>query len=444
MNIFNHKLLRPLSAAIFLSGLLLGGCNKKDDGIGAGVLPENDLLGVNVIDTLSLYSTTQRDDSVRADGFDNVILGAMNDPVFGITLSGFYTQLRLSANQVTFGFNSYEVDSVVLALVYEGEQYGYNFPQEYEVYELEEQLYSDSIYFTNRTLDVFETDLVLPESRTQRPAPEDPVYLADDTVKPQLRLRLDHEIGERIIDAEGTGDLDNNTNFVQFFKGLYVTVSDQDIPFGNGGIHHFDLHDSQSKLIIYYTGITDTDTTSGAFDLVINNNAVKFSRPVHDYSLANINLMNQLDGEPSSGQQQIFVQAAAGLRGIINIPHLEEINADSIAINKAELVLPYETNSEYPPPGRVYVLGRNDEGTSFFLPDYLEGDAHMGGFLIPSQQEYRLNISRWVQQVVYGSRENATLEIVSEWASSSANRVVLFGPENPDKQMRLVLHYTKY
>ncbi len=444
MNIFWHKLLRPLTAAIILSAVLLGGCKKKDDGIGAGILPDEQLLGVNVIDTLIINATSQPDDSVRADGFANVILGAMNDPVFGITRSGFYTQLRLSANQVSFDYNTFEIDSVVLALVYDDEQYGDNYPQEYEVYELNEQLYSDSAYFTTRIMGLEATDLVLPDSKFQIPAPDQQVYLANDTVKPHLRLSLDHEIGERLLNPDNTSHLENNSNFTAFFKGLYVRANTQSVPAGSGGIHHFNLHDTQSKLTIYYTGVTDLDTVTTSFDLVINSNTVKFSRPEHDYSFANINLINQLDGDPESGQQQIYVQAAAGLRGVIEIPHLQHLNADSIAINKAELVLPYVLDDNYAPPGRLYLLGRSNEGTSYFLPDYFEGDAHMGGFLIPSMQQYRLNVSRFVQQVVYGSRENTKLEVVSEWASTSANRVVLYGPENPDKQMRLVIQYTKF
>src|SRR5690606_2874332 len=139
----------------------------------------------------------------------------MNDPVFGETRAGFYTQVRLSSNAVDFSsggtLTNLQVDSVVLALVYADDQYGANFPQEYEVYELDEQLYSDSIYFSYRTIATKEEDLVTPESQVQTPAPEDEVFLGGDTVgiDPQLRLGLDPAFGQMIIDAGGTSELSN-------------------------------------------------------------------------------------------------------------------------------------------------------------------------------------------------------------------------------------------
>lgn len=432
--------MRPFVAAIFLSVLILGGCKKKDDGLGSNILPEEILLGLNHIDTLSLYATTQLDDSVRADDQLNVMLGSINDPEFGSTRVGFYTQLRSSQSSVAFDVENIEVDSVVLSVVYDEDQYGSNYAQEFEVYELSEQMYSDSAYFSSRTLSHKSQDLVLPESRVQVPAPDQMVHLANDTVDPQLRLRLNSEFGEKVINQ--TDSLNNY--FSEFIKGLYVTVSDQDIPPGSGGIHYYDLLDSDSKVTLYYTETTGDESEQKEFELLINSNAVYFSRPTHDYSMANSDLMAQLAGDESSGQHTVFIQAAAGLRTEISIPHLEQLSNDTMAINKAELVIPIAAFTDFPPPDRVYVLGRNAEGTAFFLPDFLEGDAHMGGFLNQVDLEYRLNISRWVQQVLQGSRENAPLEIVSQWAASTANRAILHGPEHADRQMRLVVHYTKY
>lgn len=425
----------------------MAGCKKEKDGLGDGVLPGDALLGINRIDTVTLRANTQLDDSIRADGLGSVILGAYNDPELGITRAGFYTQVRLSTNNVDFAPESgaLVVDSVVLALVYTGGQYGFDFPQEYEVYELSDRLYTDSIYFSNRTLATKAQNLVLPESSIQRPDTENNVILYPDgdsiVSPPQLRLKLDHEIAERIFDASDTDSL-TTALFPDFIKGFFVTVSDQFIPSGNGGIHYLNLENAASKVTIYYHN--DQNGEPQNYDLNINANSAYFSKPTHDYSFANPDLNAQLNGDESSGQQTIFIQAAAGLKVKVSLPFLDQINNDTMAINKAELIIPYEENSIFPPPGRLFAIGRDTEGVAFLLPDFNEGDAHFGGFLNVANQEYRINISRWVQQVVSGSRELGTIELVSAQAGTSANRAIIFGPEHSERKMRLVLDYTKF
>lgn len=445
----NIKISRPYLAALFLILVIVAGCKKKEDGIGANILPEDVLLGLSQIDTISISSYTMLDDSIRADIEPTVMLGQYNDPKFGKVRAGFFTQLRLSTNEPAFlppnSNNVIEIDSVVLALIYADEQYGYNFPQEYEVYEINERLYLDSVYYTNREIQLKGSDLVLPESRIKRPAPSQSVIVGtDSSASPQLRLRLDNEFGQRIIDAQDTDSLRTDI-FSDFIKGLYVTVADKYIPSGNGGVHYFNLLAANSKVTIYYSELhQDTVVNVASYDLLINSNAQFFSKAFHDFTQGIPDISAQLGGLEMLGQQNVYIRAGAGLKTRLSFPYLNELSSDSMIINRAELILPIEMNSTFPPPGRIFAIGRNSENAAYLLPDWFEGDSHSNGFLDPLSQSYKLNISRWVQQVVFGSRENDDLEILSNRAASTVNRVVLYGPEHPDKQMKLVLHYTKF
>lgn len=436
-------------AAIFVLLLIFAGCKKKGDGIGADLLPEDVLLGLSRIDTLSISSFTLLDDSIRVDNEPTVMLGQYNDPKFGKVTAGFFTQLRLSTNEPVFttpsSNNVIAVDSVVLALIYTDEQYGFNFPQEYEVYEINERLYLDSVYYSNREIPLKSTDLVLPESRNQRPNPSQSVIVgADSSASPQLRLRLDHAFAQRIIDAEESDSLDTDI-FGDFMKGLYVTVADKYIPPGNGGVHYFNLLAANSKLTIYYSELQqDTVVNVASYDLLINSNAQFFSKTTHDFSQGIPDITAQLNGNGMLGQQNVYLRAGAGLKTRLQFPHLNELNSDSMIINRAELIFPIEMNTTFPPPSRLFAIGRTADNSAYLLPDLLEGDSHFNGFLDPLSQTYKMNISRWVQQIVFGSRENDNLEIVSNRAASTVNRVVLYGPDHPDKQMKLVLHYTKF
>lgn len=440
--------MRPLLAAFFILIFVSVACKKKQDEIGTEVLPGDYLLQGQRIDTLSLFSHSIPDDSVRSDRMDVVMLGEYNDPIFGVAKAGFSTQVRLSTNNPTFvvpDTSVLSVDSVVLALEYQPTvHYGFRQPQYYAVYELAEELSGDSVYFNNRVFPIVSPqNLVLENRRLQRPAPTSSVVVGQDTLGAQLRLPISNEIGERIVAATGTPDL-GTEEFVKFFKGLYVTVENTGFSTGSGGIHYFNLLSANSKLTIYYSIQSPSDTTIQAYDLVINNNAVYTTHTAHDFNYATPDLSNQFQSNPELGQQTLYVQAAGGVKTLINIPHINQFGSDSVAINRAILVIPYKTDNTYAPPQRLFVLRKNESGTSSILADQFEGDSHIGGFISVADQEYRINITRWVQQVSSGQLENYGLEIFSQLTASTANRVVLFGPENPERQLKLIIDYTKY
>jgi hypothetical protein len=435
-------------AAFFIIVFATFACKKKQDGIGTEVLPADYLFQGQRIDTLSLFSNAIQDDSVRSDRMDVVMLGEYNDPIFGVAKTGFSTQFRLSTNNPTLipdNTDGFAVDSIVLALEYQPiSHYGFRQPQNYAVYEIAEELSGDSVYFNNRVFPlVSPQNLVIENRRLQRPDPTTVVMVGQEELNAQLRLPLSTELGDRMLAASGTTDL-STEQFVQFFKGLYVTVENPGFSAGSGGIHYFNLLAANSKLTLYYHTILDSDTTFRTYDFVINNNSIYTTHTTHDFSNAIPDLTNQFLSNPELGQQTIYVQSGGGVKSLIKIPHINRLGSDSLAINRAILVVPYKVDDNYTPPQRLFVLRKNENGTSSILADQFEGDSHIGGFINTQNQEYRINVTRWVQQVSNGQLDNFGLEIFSHLTASTANRVVLYGPENPDKQLKLIVDYTKY
>jgi hypothetical protein len=92
--------------AVWLSVLcfftLTVSCKKdkfKDNNVGKGLLSEEDLLGLSLIDTVSITSKTILADSLRTDEVsENMLLGSYVDPVFGKTQAEIYTQVRISGS----------------------------------------------------------------------------------------------------------------------------------------------------------------------------------------------------------------------------------------------------------------------------------------------------------------------------------------------------------
>jgi hypothetical protein len=446
-----NKNLRPFLAAFFILFLVTTGCEKNREGLGSGLLDDGTIISGRRIDTLTLITRSIPDDSVRSDRLPNVMLGEYNDPIFGVTKAGFYTQVRLSSNNP--GFTPPEnfslvLDSVVLAFEYSaGAHYGFKQPQNYAVYEMGDGLKADSIYFTNRTIPLASPEnLVVAEFATQRPAPGTPTIVNGEEVLPQLRLRLNPALGQRLIDQSGTGNLTTDA-FLNYFKGFYVTVENTGFAPGEGGIHYFNLFAANSKLTLYYRNVpadTTLDEVKLSYDFVINDNSIFFTKTNHNYSSASADLTAQFSSNPELGQQNLYVQSAAGVKVKIDFPFLNTLNSDTIAINKAILVVPYKPNNTFAPPQRMFLIVKNADGSSSLIPDQFEGDAHVDGFIRTDSHEYRINVSRWVQQVISGQRENYGIELFGQFAASSANRVELFGPENTERKMQLIIDYTKY
>ena len=82
---------------------------------------------------------------------------------------------------------------------------------------------------------------------------------------PHLRLKLDNSLGEIILDASGTADLEDNEQFVAFFKGLYLEAIEA--TFSGGAIIYFSPSAANTKLTIYYQS-TNVDSLSLDFSLL--------------------------------------------------------------------------------------------------------------------------------------------------------------------------------
>ncbi len=74
--------------------VVLAGACKKETGIGADLLPGNDLLNAKNTDTFTLYTKTVADGALRSDKLSKVYLGVINDPIFGLQKSSFAIELE--------------------------------------------------------------------------------------------------------------------------------------------------------------------------------------------------------------------------------------------------------------------------------------------------------------------------------------------------------------
>ena len=91
---------------IFSLGLLIGliavACTDPNL-IGLEVQPESDNIIISSANFEGITSSTESEDSIRVTGASSLILGQINDPVFGFNQGTFNTQILLTENNSTLG-----------------------------------------------------------------------------------------------------------------------------------------------------------------------------------------------------------------------------------------------------------------------------------------------------------------------------------------------------
>lgn len=425
----------------------MGACRKPDADLGNGLLPE-DPLGL-VIDTVQLHAHTRADTNFRSSSLSRQLLGSFLDPRFGVTRAGLVTQMWLSAVNIGAGdFSGVVADSIVLALAFDGATYAYGNldPQVFRVHELDERLYIDSTYRSNRLPATTGPDLLAVRGGRVKPEPFKKPYILGDSLAPQLRLRLSDDLAQRFRLALGTDSLASNNSFQEFFKGVYITVDDAgQVPY-QGGLLYFNLLSTSSRLVLYYRDLNSTDPSlTRTVDFPINSNCARYCVVEHDRSQAFDGGLAAALADTTVTAEAVYVQSLAGTRAVIRMPGLAAYRGLPLVLAKAELVARVE-GPIYPyhqPPSQLILFRRNEQGNEVFLPDLVGGIGALDGNYRQDDREYRFNITRYALGVINGTFE-PELEAIAASNGVTGNRTVLLGPSAQADAMRLRLTFTSY
>ena len=419
------KKIRYTSILIFV--FLLSACD--DPGIiGLDVQPPGDNFNISFSDTSTLITFTVREDSIQSDERGLNLLGSYEDPFLGKTYASIYTQFVLPANNVNFG-SEFTPDSLVMTLAFSGYYGTLSSPQTLQVFQLSEDIYVDSSYYSSRNFAYNSTNLT--PNVTISPQNGDSVVVV--------------KLNDVLFTSSDFSFADNDA-FLSFLKGFYITT--ETITLGSS-ILYFDLESPLTKLTLYYSNIPKGDCCpeNFSFDFEINDNSARINHFDHDYSGTPI-----LSSDFILGDALVYVQAMAGVKTKILFPYLKNwVASQKIAVNKAELVLSIEggTDGTYETPEKLFLLGIDSLGETYGITDLFEGESYFGGTYNSMNKEYRFNIARHVQEILNGSKTNDGLYLIilntleSSGSAVSANRVVLKGGGNPTAKMKLNLTYTK-
>lgn len=440
-------------SVFFLATLLIiilsFGCNDKFD-LGRNILPNSDLLDINIIDTVEIVLTTQEALPIITSGSEFLIVGNQDDPVFGTTEASFMTQVR----QTEYPEWSADAifDSIYLFLPIDIEDdyfYGENInsPIELSIYKvtdtLNQTLYSDQdpAEYTNYDL-VGQDDAYIYEE-----VKEIEYIVGDDTLTKNfyfyyLAVKLNNDFGQDLMDQDEDYFFNSLSFFHNIFFGLYVKTNSQNtglykiITDTNPGDETDSLSHTHPGMVIFYKDAEDGD--SQYFNLSISSSSEHFTMFSHDYS--NSEFSNQLQDETITSNYA-YLQSMAGTMVKFEAPGLK--NLDSIVINNAELIFKTAPSSTdiYDALDEIWLVGIDTAGTIVRFQDFYastyQGATYEDG-------EYKFNVTRVIQNYIDDIYEDKYFDfyLMDLTGGASFKRSVLTNGNNSNPA-KIAITYTK-
>jgi hypothetical protein len=426
----NRKFLAPLSVFIFLA-TLYSACSRIDTtDIGNDLIPAVD--NINTFDTFFDVVTDNFlfEDSSRIFDTEDHALGVALDPTFGKLTAGIYFSLSPAA------FGSYPfinkdsikfpIDSVVLSLAFKGVYGDSMSTQSFGIYEIaNDSRFLDSARgFLIRNTPVNTLGLLATHTQDfDRLSDQNVILNGRDTqtIKNQMRIRLDNSLAQRFMDYDTTVYKSDST-FRISFAGLAL------IPSGGAqnALAYFNLADEENtKLTFHYkakslNGVVDSPlVASFTFRNYRNLNTIERNIAGTEYATA----MNA----GSDSDERLYIAASPGSYATVKIPNLDTLS--NRVIHRAELIATPVT-----PPGSVfqapYYLFLDAYDSAAGVPKTIQNDftynassgqynqALFGGFL-NSDGDYRFDLSRYVQGIVTRKEKSYTLRIYAPYKTSA-------------------------
>jgi hypothetical protein len=391
---------------IFLCVSILFSCKKKDDDsvLGLDVQPTNDLLGVTISDSASIFMHTQKVDSVRTYNDQYKYLGSTIDPVFGRTDASIYTNYSISNNLTNVSFGSNPVlDSAEMLIRYVGQFLGDTATTlNYEVYLLNEKLQNNTPYYTNKHF-----------SRSTNPINTGITKFRVIGTYLYLVLPLDHNMAQYILQTPA--NLTNNTAFQNANKGFYITTANTNTlsPVNKGAIKRFDLDDEFSGVNLYYHDGSSTSAKGKSFQFTFrNNDALRINNIKHNYAAGAItNLYDQITGAGTAdtikGNTNVYLNCFGGTRTRVYLPYMKAFSdSQNVSISRAELIIKvdetngYSANFAY--PQNLALIACNANGVEELVWDQLETSDFVkyDGSYDATNKQYVFNIARQMQKII--------------------------------------------
>ncbi len=409
--------------------------------LAANVQDQEDVLGAVISDTAVMYAHTVDVDSIPSFNDAIKFLGSNQDPVFGRTDVGLYTKFSLPNNitNVSFGEDAELISAEIVLAVRSLDFIGDAFTSlQYEVFEVNKELNSNQIYYSNQNKNHNSSNLLgsytgtfgVQEGQLVLRIPLNETYAKSILTNPQFLL--------------------NNTVLQSTYKGFYITTEKSNLNpvSAHGAITKMDLDSPKSGLFFYYrNGSPGPTKQTKTFRMPFNGtNVVRYNTfKFLPASGGHPSLIKQLQNDTVAGKYSLFLKGIGGTKIKIQMPYLKNyVKNNKISVNRAELIFKVDqslngNDLKYNPPSLLALLAIDSLGREVYLTDQLSSIdfARYGGTYDGTNKQYVFNISRDIQGLMNGSRKNLGFYLVV------ANPDKIYTPRRDDRAERVVIGGTE-
>jgi Domain of unknown function (DUF4270) len=429
---------KSLLLATVVGFFIFQSCSKTTDlGLSLVELERSDII---YTDTLSLQMEVVESKAISSSNPSRWLVGYHQDPVFGESEAAMYFNFRISTSNLNFPNSTF--DSLVLCLQYDttghlGDVLSNNpSTQEWEVYRMEESIDPDGLYKNDTS---FTTGALLASTQFS-PRYRDSVMI--DTIKlaPHLRIRLDDNLGESLLNPTDSTIYANNNKFKEFLKGLHIKSTSN-----SSSIIRFLPAGAQTRMILYYTQDVDGVPTRKSFSFLVNEDIESVLTTKHNYSSGTV-LAN------SATDSLVYAQ---GLNGVLVKTRFPTIaNLGRIVVNKAELVFSSPTggSTEATLPKQMIAAYFSPSTEKYELVDDLQTSlrrlssyALFGGGLEADNNNpysYKMNLSQFFQKIVDNEIADSSVYLQT-LTILEPHQLSIGSPQSQGFKPQLRLTYTK-
>lgn len=399
---------------------------------------EDDILGLDLIEDdefviekhqfsnqnvdFNIYNF--QEENITGSGSYN-LLGTFNDFYFGQSDASFFMQALLPSNNIVFDASSVNPNITLELSLPFYRVYGDTLNNlNASAFEVTQSLSTIDTVQTVVT-ESFEYGNILTQQEIVINEVNDSIQWGDEIVSPRLILDLsDSNLGSKILSASSF-DLENNTNFTEFFKGLFLKVEPQT----DGSIIYFDTNSPNCFLRMTYT---KNDDSQAVIDFPIGGEANTHNYFNHSYE--NAEVLNFLDNQEMDSL--IFLQSMGGLAAEIDLSFLSDEMYSDWVVSKAMLNVPVYKDDQYNIFSAPYYLVL----TEFKDSSDVAIQSISGGLFNSVTEEYNFIISQHIQKII-SDNHNAILRLYVGSKNSNAERLII--DNYSENSMNLEVHIIK-
>jgi hypothetical protein len=309
--------------------------------------------------------------------------------------------------------------------------------QEIKAFDLAEEILTTDTFFSNSVIPVVGQVGWVSTSVNTQDSLEIINHKTGETEKtrPQLRLRLDDNLAQYLIDNKESFSVD--TSFSKIFKGLML---ESDISNENQSLT-YEIALANSRLTLFYTK-DDTTKLSQSFSPDIAFNSFVHNRDNAEF----VRFVN----EPLLGDSLIFLQGGGHLKTVIQFSDLDSL--ENLNINNVSLEITlnnvFPDNEAFPAPRLLNALRKTEDNRLVFLEDLGPGRAFSSVFdgnlkKIGDKNVYKMNITNHIRQSIRDKNYNSDIYLIVETEAANLSRAVLYGAQNGQNPIRIVITHTK-